>query len=155
MPEPTPLLRLQIPTGAEADDVPADLMELFTEMEKASVPKALNTADRDSRYSGATTGQLATGTDQEAVWYKNPAGQWVSRFTDTKWQQVTSFSNGWTSGQAIYYRVKDGICYWEGALRPPSGYIQDTDSFAFTVPSAALATPTPDRALSVLIVTFG
>lgn len=74
----------------------------------------------------------ATDTNTE---YRHDGTNWVKRFWDTGWQNVTGLASGWSAQtpDILEYRVKDGLCYMNGRIDSTTG----AGNTVFTLSSGA------------------
>lgn len=72
------------------------------------------------------------------VVYLHDGTNWVRRFWDTDWQNITGLTAGWSaqSPDVLEYRVKDGLCYMNGRLDSTTG----ASTTVFTLPFGARPT---------------
>lgn len=107
----TPLSNIPYPTGSDAPAAAADMMALVMAMDDKIVLKAIDEADRDSKYADAPVGSFCVAGESKMVWFKTGPGptEWFTLYSDTGWVEegFTAYS-GWEI-QDVRGRRKAGI----------------------------------------------
>lgn len=94
----TPIAKIPYPSGSDAPAAAADMMAAFMNLDDRVVLKAIDAADRDSKYADAPTGSLVTSGPSKTVWLKhgpNPT-DWTTVHEDTGWvDKGFVIASGW------------------------------------------------------------
>ena len=107
----TPLSRVPYPSGSDAPAAAADMMAAFMSMDDRLILKAVDEADRDSKYADAPTGSFCVSGESKMIWFKTGPGptEWFTLYADTGWVEegFTAYS-GWEI-ENVSGRRKAGI----------------------------------------------